>query len=82
MVNETMGSGGWSMNHPPRTINQNFLTRKFSGGHSERETPVPIPNTEVKPPSVDGTAWVTGWESRTLPGIKNIALFKKRAFYL
>ena len=64
-----MGSGGWPMNYPPRTINQNFLIRKFSGGLSERETPVPIPNTEVKPLSVDGTARVTGWESRTLPGI-------------
>jgi hypothetical protein len=48
----------------------NFLARKFSGGHSERETPVPIPNTEVKPLSVDGTARVTVWESRTLPGVK------------
>ena len=30
-------------------------------------TPVPIPNTEVKPSSADGTALVTGWESRSLP---------------
>ncbi len=29
-------------------------------------TPVPIPNTEVKLPRADGTAWVTAWESRTL----------------
>jgi hypothetical protein len=46
-----------------------FILRKFSGGHGERETPVPIPNTAVKPLSVDGTARVTVWESRTLPGI-------------
>jgi hypothetical protein len=32
---------------------------------SEGGTPVPIPNTEVKPLSADGTAWETGWESRT-----------------
>ena len=29
--------------------------------------PVPIPNTEVKLPSADGTAWEAVWESRTLP---------------
>ena len=27
------------------------------GGYSERVTPVPIPNTEVKPLSADGTAF-------------------------
>ena len=39
----------------------------LSGGHSEGATPVPIPNTVVKPLSPDGTAWVTAWESRKLP---------------
>ena len=39
----------------------------FLGDHGEGETPVPIPNTEVKSFSADGTAWVTVWESRTLP---------------
>ena len=43
---------------------------RVSGDHSEGATPVPIPNTEVKPFSADGTAWVTVWESRTLPGLK------------
>ena len=38
------------------------------GGDSGGVTPVPIPNTEVKPSSADGTAWVTVWESRTPPG--------------
>ncbi len=37
------------------------------GGNSERVTPVPIPNTEVKPLSADGTARATVWESRSLP---------------
>src|SRR5690606_4211807 len=41
--------------------------REFSGGHGEGETPVPIPNTEVKPLIADGTARETVWESRTLP---------------
>ena len=41
----------------------------FSGGNSIEATPVPIPNTEVKLYSADGTAWEAVWESRTLPGI-------------
>ena len=41
---------------------------KPSGNYSEGETPVPIPNTAVKPFSADGTALGAGWESRTLPG--------------
>ena len=32
------------------------------------ETPVPIPNTEVKLLSADGTARGAEWESRSLPG--------------
>ena len=39
----------------------------FYGGISERETPVPIPNTAVKTLSADGTAWATVWESRSPP---------------
>ena len=42
---------------------------KFPGGHRSRVTPVPIPNTEVKPATADGTARAGGWESRSLPGI-------------
>src|SRR5688500_19993470 len=42
---------------------------KFPGGHRGRVTPVPIPNTEVKPATADGTACVGVWESRSLPGI-------------
>lgn len=33
-------------------------------------TPVPIPNTEVKPSKVDDTAAARQWESRTMPGYK------------
>jgi hypothetical protein len=39
----------------------------LSGGDGERVTPVPIPNTEVKPFSADGTWRETARESRTLP---------------
>jgi hypothetical protein len=31
------------------------------------DPPVPIPNTEVKHFSADGTAWGTMWESRSPP---------------
>ena len=34
------------------------------------ETPVPIPNTMVKPQTADGTALVTVWESRWPPNLK------------
>ena len=39
----------------------------LAGDISEEATPDPIPNSEVKLFSVDGTAWVTVWESRSLP---------------
>ena len=37
---------------------EGFIKRKedVSGDHGGGETPVPIPNTEVKPSSADGTA--------------------------
>src|SRR5262245_61573447 len=53
--------------HPPRRTPDT----KFPGGHRSRVTPVPIPNTEVKPATADGTACVGAWESRSLPGINN-----------
>ena len=37
------------------------------GDCSERDPPVPIPNTEVKPFSPDGTARASVWESRKSP---------------
>ena len=43
---------------------------KVSGDDSWRAPPVPIPNTEVKPPNADGTELGTAWESRKLPGSK------------
>ncbi len=41
--------------------------RQVSGGYVGGATPVPIPNTEVKPSRADGTAQATVWESRSLP---------------
>ena len=43
------------------------LFTKFSGDFVERVTPVPIPNTEVKPLGADGTAREAAWESRKSP---------------
>ena len=39
----------------------------ISGGNGEGDPPVPIPNTEVKPFSADGTWLVTARESRSPP---------------
>ena len=44
------------------------LYNEYFGGYREEVTPVPISNTEVKLFCADGTAWVTVWESRELPG--------------
>ena len=41
--------------------------RSRLGGHSDRETPGPIPNPEAKPDSADGTAPARVRESRTPP---------------
>ena len=54
----------------PVTSHQPPVTApEFLGGYAEGVTPVPIPNTEVKPLRVDGTARVAVWESRSPPGI-------------
>ena len=52
------------------------------GGITGGATPVPIPNTEVKPSKADDTAAVRQWESRTLPGynkgpliVRSVGLF-------
>ena len=57
-------------------------SKRFPGGYRSRVTPVPIPNTEVKPATADGTAWVTVWESRSLPGIYPGAARKARPFFV
>ena len=46
------------------------LSKPFSylvGGYTARVTPVPIPNTVVKPRRADGTAREIVWESTTSP---------------
>ena len=41
------------------------LQIRLCGYYSKEDTPVPIPNTEVKLLSADGTWWATAWESKT-----------------
>ena len=63
----------------------------LAGDNSEEATPDPIPNSEVKLFCVDGTAWVTVWESRTSPAFfclffdkmfARTALFSGRSLFL
>jgi hypothetical protein len=49
------------------------------GGLTGGATPVPIPNTEVKPSKADDTAAVRQWESRTLPGYNKGPLIERSA---
>ena len=44
-----------------------YALTSFSGGYIGGVTPVPIPNTEVKPTRADGTPRETARESRSLP---------------
>ena len=55
-----------------------------SGGNGERVPPVPIPNTEVKPLSADGTWLETARESRTPPDpfSKEQSLFSLCSFHI
>jgi HAMP domain-containing protein len=46
---------------------EGITLKKISGGNSEKDTPVPIPNTEVKLLSADDTWMATSRESRSLP---------------
>ena len=55
------------------------MTRGVSdGGYSSGETPVPIPNTEVKTAYADGTAWVTVWKSRAPPSLTPLRFIKRK----
>ena len=47
-----------------------IITLTISGGNDEGVPPVPIPNTEVKPFSADGTWLETARESRSPPDSK------------
>ena len=48
-------------------LSDTIKVNTISGGNGERVPPVPIPNTEVKPLSADGTWLETARESRSPP---------------
>ena len=58
----------------------NIQSHDLLGDSSERDPPVPIPNTAVKPLSPDCTARASVWESRKLPGLNTKASEKSEAF--
>ena len=69
----------WSSRIGTHWFDSPEVPRGLAGG----VTPVPIPNTEVKPSKADDTAAVRQWDSRTLPGYKKSLLEKSgRLFYL
>ena len=49
-------------------------TFSIFGGNDAEVTPVPIPNTEVKLCSADGTWWEAARESRSLPELKRTSI--------
>ena len=57
----------WTSNRSD-TARTNQDVFNVPGGLAGGATPVPIPNTEVKPSKADDTAAERQWESRTLPG--------------
>src|ERR1700756_4141223 len=50
---------------------QKRASLQVSGDQTARVTPVPIPNTEVKPRRADDTARATVWERRSSPGLNH-----------
>src|SRR5712692_3953452 len=56
-----------SLTFDPQRSTVSFL--EFPGGYTAGVTPVPIPNTVVKPRRADDTALVTAWERRSPPGL-------------
>ena len=52
-----------------KPISETEKRKIFSGGNGAEAIPVPIPNTEVKLRSADGTVRAAARESRTLPEI-------------
>ena len=71
----------------PRAVNGPCRDRKpqiqltISGGDDEGVPPVPIPNTEVKPFSADGTWLETARESRSLPDSITVRCKKRTVFH-
>lgn len=53
-----------------------------SGGNSDEDTPVPIPNTEVKLMSAEDTWWETAWEIRSSPVLQKDDCNSNHLFFI
>ena len=61
-------TAGWPRSDPSGSLGKSAnIESSIFGGNSEEVTPVPVPITEVKLFSADGTARATWWESRSPP---------------
>ena len=56
-----------------------MLDYDFKGGYGEGDTPVPIPNTAVKPLCADDTIREAVWESRSPP---TLFYMNKTSFFI
>ena len=57
--------------------------KRFIGAHGARETPVPMPNTAVKPSSGYNTWPIKAWENSTVPNyIKDLRIGGLLSFWL
>ena len=66
-----------------RLTKSKILNLNASGDDGVEETLLPIPNRKVKLYSVNGTARVTVWESRTLPGkLKGLRVILSLFYFL
>ena len=59
--------------------NPEGVSQYLFGAHGVRETPVPMPNTEVKPRCGYNTWVIKPWENSTVPNY--IESLRKEAFY-
>ena len=63
-------------------MEKSFLTSLNSGDYGDGETPLPIPNREVKPVRADGTARFGEWESKSSPEFFILAPFVGLFYFL
>ena len=74
-----LGVKFWVLSLQPPSHAGLSTIQRVPGGITGGATPVPIPNTEVKPSKADDTAAVRQRESRTLPGYKKGPLVERSA---
>ena len=53
-------------------VSEEETEKRFPVPMRLRETPVPIPNTMVKPQAADNTILETVWEDRWVPGFMGV----------